>query len=199
MIISSLKLFLATSSIALFVIACGNDKVRDEATEAAMKAAPAQQAAPANQKPASDQTLAGAINLAISNASASKGKEACVTITAKDFKKIVSMQYTLKWDTKLLKFKELRGFNLPGLNTTNFGTQFAQKDGILTHSWFDMNVKGIDIPDGSKLYEVCFESIGAAGSKATVEFVDGPVIFEITNSDSQFLELKGQAGIVEVK
>ena len=99
----------------------------------------------------------------------------------------------------MLKFKGLKSFGLPGLSAENFGTQLAATQGLLTYSWYDANVKGINLASGTTLYEVCFEAVGPTGSTSSVAFVNAPVIFEITNGASQFLELRGAPGKVDVK
>ena len=188
--------------VLLFAAGCKDDKAREEATAQAIQSAKEQPAAPApapGQKSALPTATAGTLNLAISSQTATKGSQACIAVTARNFNNIMSMQYTMKWDKKVLKFKELRGFNLPGLGATNFGTQWVEKEGLLTYSWLDANLKGITKPDGASLYEICFEVLGDTGSKSFVEFVNAPVIFEISNADTQFLELKGEQGSVEVK
>ncbi|MCU0346759.1 MAG: hypothetical protein MUC59_07435 [Saprospiraceae bacterium] len=192
-------------SFAMLVAACGNDDpAREAAAAKALEAAKAQQATeqptpppaadPKNERPKTGGTL----NLAVTGGDAQKGKEACVAITARSFKSIVSMQYSLKWDANVLKFKQLKGFGLPGLSADNFGTQATGK-GVLTHSWFDASVKGVNKADGETLYEICFEATGAAGSKSAVQIVDSPIIIEIANSNSEFLSLDATPGTVLVK
>ncbi|MFQ5448315.1 MAG: hypothetical protein ACE5FF_15425, partial [Saprospiraceae bacterium] len=135
---------------------------------------------------------------AATSVDAKKGGQACIAVTARDFREIVSMQYTMKWDPTVLRFKDVKGFGLPGLAVNNFGKQLADK-GLLTYSWFDINVQGISQPDGVKLYEVCFDVIGEPGSKSFFQFVNEPTIVELTNSASNFLNLKSEDGQVKVR
>ncbi len=188
---------IATLLIALSVLGCQNDKAREQATNQALENT---STPPANSETASPATPAtvGKLPLSISSKTAAKGGETCVSVTAKNFNQIVSMQYSMKWDKNVLKFKGLKGFSLPGLGPENFGKNQAA-DGILTYSWYDANVQGISRPDNSNLYEICFEVVGAAGSKSTVEFANAPTIIEIANVNSEFLDLAGQSGTVEVQ
>ncbi|MCB0522748.1 MAG: hypothetical protein H6577_15015 [Lewinellaceae bacterium] len=182
---------------AAFLLAgCQDDKAREKATEQALEK-PSTPAATAPASPSTPATV-GSLPLSISNKTASKGSEACVTVTARNFNQIVSMQYTMKWDKDVLKFKGLQGFNLPGLGADNFGKNHTDQ-GLLTYSWYDANVRGITRPDNANLYDVCFEVIGGPGSKSFVEFANAPTIIEIANVNSEFLDLDGKAGIVEVK
>ncbi len=208
---------------AIFLAACGNDDpAREAATEKALETTgqleqPNQQQSPTTD-PANPQTppdqqpqptpsanpketrpkTAGTINLGITGGTAEKGKQSCVAITAKNFKAVVSMQYTIKWDPKVLKFKEVKGFTLPGLNADSFGKHILDK-GLLTHSWYDANIKGITKGDGETLYEICYEAIGSEGSKSAIQIVDAPTIIEIANANSEFFTLDATAGMVLVK
>lgn len=138
-----------------------------------------------------------ALTLAVSNLNAQKGEQVCVTVTAKNFEQIISMQYSMKWDEKVLKFKELKSFGLPGLNQNNFSAHLAAK-GTLTYSWYDPHLKGATKPDGATLYELCFEIVGEPGAKSQFEFNSLPTVVEIANSSGVFLELKTEGGMVEV-
>ncbi len=194
--------------IALFCFAmataCGNDdKARETAAAEALEATktqPSDQAPPATNAQPQDTRpkTGGTIYFTLGGTSASKGSEVCVPITAKNFRSIVSMQYSLQWDPKVLKFKDLRNFGLPQLNAENFGRHIVDK-GQLTHSWFDANVKGISKGDGETLYEICFEAIGNAGSKSPVQIVNTPTIIEIANVNSEFFTLDATPSMVLVK
>ncbi len=190
-----------------FAMAIGcnsDDKAREAATAEALeeiKTPPAENpTAPiiGQQTPQPRPKTAGTMHLNVTGGSAAKGSEVCVAVTAKDFKSIVSVQYSLKWDPKVLKFKQLKNFGLPQLNAENFGRHILDK-GQLTHSWYDANVKGISKGDGETLYEICFEAIGSAGSKSAVQIVDAPTSIEIANVNSEFYTLDATPGMVLVK
>lgn len=185
------------------LFSCNHDDQAREAAEAqALEAtktpAPAQQMPnPATDKPAPAKS-AGAMKLGIQGGSTSKGSEVCVAITADNFNAIVSMQYTLKWDPKVLKLKGVKGFGLPHLSNENFGKQVTDK-GLLTYSWYDPNVKGVSKANGDTLYELCFEAIGASGSKSPVQIVNEPTVIEIANVNSEFYSLETTPGMVLVQ
>ena len=193
------QILVATVAVVYLLTSCTEDKAREAAVEQAQQAANAQQNAPATQKTLPETTTVGTLHLAVSSKSASRNSETCVVITARDFDQIVSMQYSVKWDKEVLRFKRVQAFNLPGLGEQNFGAHLAEKEGILTHSWFDANVRGITRPDGANLYEICFDVVGEPGGKSSIQFTDMPTIREISNSASQLLALDGAAGVVEVR
>ena len=190
-----------------FAMALGcshDDKAREAATEEALeetKTPPAEQPPAPNAATQPQQArpkTAGTMNLTVGSGSAAKGSEICVTVTAKNFKAIVSTKYSLKWDPKVLKFKTLSNFGLPQLSGDNFGRHILEK-GQLTYSWYDANVKGITKGDGETLYDICFEAVGQPGSKSAVQIVDAPTTIEIANVNSEFYTLDATPGTVLVK
>ena len=138
------------------------------------------------------------VTIQASSKSAKKGGQVCVDVSTRDFNDIVSMQYTMQWDKKVLKYKGVQAFGLPGMSKSNFGDRLVEK-GKLTFSWYDFNVRGVTVPSGSILYQVCYDVIGEAGSKAFVSFSGTPTVVEITDVRSNFLEMNGVAGKVTVK
>ncbi len=193
----SALLFLLVFLFAAQWSGCSEDKVRDAAKEQALEAAKKNEPKVGATKN-SIFPVVGSMELFTEGKAVSKGQQVCIPIKAKGFKEIVSMQYTLQWDPSVLKFKALRNFGLPGMSQQNFGTQLTEK-GKLTHAWFDLNVKGITLPDNSPLYELCFEATGEPGSKTTIQFIEDPTIIEIANVNSGFLELKQVPGVVKIQ
>ncbi len=139
-----------------------------------------------------------ALTLIASEVVAAKDETVCVEVKTKDFEQILSMQYSMNWNPNLLKFKEVRSYGLEGMSIQSFGAHLAQK-GILTFSWYDPALRGFSKPDGTRLYEVCFEAVGAPGSKSKFEFSGKPTAVEIANSSSVFLELKTKSGEVKIE
>jgi hypothetical protein len=199
-----LQIVIAIFCFAMAVGCNHDDKAREAAAAEALEAAktpPVEQpTAPISteQQPQARPKTAGTMRLMVESGSATKGSAVCVAIKAKDFKSIVSMQYSLKWDPKVLKCKDVKNFGLPQLSIENFGRHILDQ-GLLTYSWFDANVKGISKGDGETLYELCFESVGQPGSKSAVQIVDVPTIIEIANVNSEFYTLDATPGTVLVK
>lgn len=147
-----------------------------------------------SQKNATNNTL----TLTASTKTANTGSEICVDVTTRDFNQILSMQYTMKWNTKALKFNDLRKFGLPGMTAQNFGQNNADK-GILAFSWYDQNLRSVTMPDGSSIYQVCFDVIGQSGDKSYIQFTGSPTAMEISNADGALLELNGVTGVVKIR
>ncbi len=138
-----------------------------------------------------------ALTLIASDVEATKGETVCVAVKTKDFEQILSMQYSMNWNPNILKFKEVRNYGLNGMSIQSFGAHMVQK-GTLTFSWYDPALHGFSRPDGTRLYEVCFEAIGDAGSKTRFEFSGNPTQVEVVNSSSIFLDLRTMGGEVKL-
>ena len=184
--------------MALLFIRCGSDDPAREAAKAAALENSEKAAAPTDPTAPVRPVEVGKLPLRISSLKAKKGTEVCLSVTADQFNEIVSMQYTMKWDPSVITFREVKNFGLPGMAETSFGDR-AYKQGLLAYSWFDANVQGITKPDGTKLYDVCFEATGEPGTSSTLEFADVPVVIEISNAASQFLGIDGVNGKVTVE
>lgn len=190
--------FLVIIACTAQLSSCSNDQVRNAAKDEALATSKNSHESAIGHASQTEMPIVGSIELSVKSSELTKGQEVCIPITAKGFKEVVSMQYTLQWDPSVLKFKTLRNFGLPGLSNQNYGTQLTDK-GKLTHAWFDMNVKGITLSDNTPLYEVCFVAVGAPGAKSTIQFVEDPTIFEVSNVNSAFLELKQVPGVITIK
>lgn len=139
----------------------------------------------------------GAMTLSVGQGSGKTGTTVCVNLNAAAMRKIISMQYSLKWDSNALEFVQVRNFRLPGLTQENFGLT-KTKEGILTFAWIDNSLKGVDLPDGTPLYQICFKIKGKAGSSTTVSLSPKPTPFEVINAFEQYIQLVGVAGKVVV-
>ncbi|MEM8527408.1 MAG: cohesin domain-containing protein [Bacteroidota bacterium] len=132
------------------------------------------------------------------NKKASPEKTVCMQIYGRQFRQILSMQYTLKWDTNLLKFKSVEEFALPGLSMENFGTRQIE-EGLLTFAWFDPQLGGISKADGTVLYEVCFEVVGKSGVQTYLEFIGEPTLIEVSAAPGVLIDLKTEGSKLEIK
>lgn len=138
------------------------------------------------------------LTLGISNKTAAPGTEVTVDVYNQNPANIISMQYSMKWDTKVLKFKALKGFGLPSMSKDNFGKHIID-NGQITLSWYDENLRGLSIPAGRVLYQIVFEVIGTSGDKGFINFVDYPTPIEIGNPKGNIIDLNAGTGKITVK
>lgn len=142
--------------------------------------------------------MEGALTLMLSTEAASKGETVCVKVSVNDFQDIISMQYTLAWDPAVIRFNRIQSFGLPMFGQDNFGTHLTQ-NGMLTSVWIDMSLKGVDLSEGTTIYEVCFDLVGEPGTGTSIEFKQNPTPFEVVNAQEKLLELNGVPGAVNIQ
>jgi gliding motility-associated-like protein len=110
------------------------------------------------------------------------GSTVCVPIVVKDFNTIASMQFSLGWDTNVLKFVETKNYNLKDLSNANLSTGNAE-NGQIAVAWFDQAAVGVTLPDGTTLLEICFEVVGTQGQSTTIQFTDVPTQRELATAN----------------
>ena len=89
--------------------------------------------------------------------------EIVVVLTANNFERIVAMQFSLNWDPSVLEFKEIGDFNLPDLSEGTFNTAIVE-NGELSVAWFDTNVSGQSVEDGTNLFSITFTKLSEVPS-----------------------------------
>ncbi len=113
------------------------------------------------------------------------GDTVCVPVTVSDFLDVLSFQGSINWDSTILDFVRLDNIN-PNLLGFSPGTSISLQNvssGLLTWSWFNTAFTGVDLPDGSVLFEMCFEGIGADGQETDIFF--DPDFFEIIEATEE--------------
>lgn len=140
----------------------------------------------------------GKLTLVTIDQAVAKGEEVCVNVSANGFEQILTMQYSMNWDPKVLKFKDFKNFGLGGMDARNFGLHLLDQ-GILTFSWYDHKLVGVTKEDGVSLYELCFEAIGEVGNETSLEITSKPTVIEISNASSVFLDLRTEMGKITIQ
>jgi hypothetical protein len=152
------------------------------------------QPAPGQTPTTTDRTL----TLMAGSASASAGAVACIDVSAKGFDNLIGMQYSLRWDPAQLQFKEVNKFNLKSLDANDFGTRLAPR-GALTSAWIEDSLRGVSVPAGTVIYQVCFEVKAPAGATALVKFHNDPTPYEVIDRNEAILRFEGVDGKITVK
>lgn len=129
-----------------------------------------------------DMSGCQAVSFNINPTNISQGDTVCVPVTVGDFNDILSFQGSINWDTTVIDFVRLDNVNS---SLTNFtpGSAFNLQDvssGFLSFLWFDpLGTNGATLPDGTVLFEMCFEGIGPEGAETGLFF--DPNFFEIVS------------------
>ena len=122
-----------------------------------------------------------------------------VPVRVSRFRKMLSAQGTVAWDTKTLRFDSIASYGAASmqLNSANFGlTQTAE--GRLFYSWNDASLGGVTLPDSAVLFTMRFTPLVKQAATATVSFPDGPVVTEFLDSTYKTVGVTRRSGNVSL-
>ncbi len=122
------------------------------------------------------------------------GSTVCVDFTAQNFNNVVSMQYSMNWNSNILEYVEATNFGIASLA----GSFNLTSPGNLSIVWFDPLVSGITVPDGTVLYSLCFEIVGNNGQMSDVDISGTPTLIEVKDGNLQDIPLSSGSGKVTV-
>ncbi len=107
-----------------------------------------------------DESLMG-FSLTIANATVQKGGEFCAQVKVSGFVDIIGLEFSLKFDSTKLTFKEVKNFNLAGLSAGTMGLPGAGNNptGTLKVSWLDNNITGVTLANGTAIFDICFTAV----------------------------------------
>ncbi len=140
------------------------------------------------------------LTFTVESETAEAGDNICLDVTVDDFVDIVSAQYSMTWNTDILDFTGIQGFNLTDLNEPDFG-QGSVDGGVLTLSWIHEATTGVTVPNGTVIYQVCFDVVGSSGNITGVAIGGVPTSIEVTSNTSggQDIDAEYNAGNVTVE
>ena len=194
--------------LTLFIFQCAEDKTTTSSSDTPEKTTQTAQAEQVKATKTEETTPSAptsqtkkdgpGLNLWIANTSAKKGEDVCVKVSVSAISGLLSMQYSLRWDPKILAFKSVQGFSMPTLDANDFGKHLLKK-GILTAVWIDDTLKGEHLKDGEQLYELCFTAIGEVGQVSPVRFWTAPTPYEVVVLPEKIIPLTAHKGSVTVK
>jgi gliding motility-associated-like protein len=118
-----------------------------------------------------------AVILSIESGSGLPGETVCIDVTVDNFTGISGVQYTMVYDLATLSLVNIQNYN-PGLSGLGIGN-FNPLPGEIIFSWNDFNPVGSSLPDGSVLYTLCFQVVGALGDCSPVAYSNDPVVIEV--------------------
>ena len=131
----------------------------------------------------------------ISGATLEVGQETCLSFSVENFEDIIGTEVNITFDPNILRFVDVQGLNLKDLSSSSFGRpgEGSNPNGVLKLSWLDFSAVGVTLPDGTVIFEVCFEAIGSGTSIITL--APNP---EAYDPDNNIIEPEINAGIVVV-
>ncbi|MFK7810089.1 MAG: cohesin domain-containing protein, partial [Saprospiraceae bacterium] len=131
------------------------------------------------------------------------GGQACVQISAVNWDSILAAQYSMHWDTSIIQFASLGNFS-GEIGSSDFNAMPSFTDeGTLIFAYGDdvPPNDGSTVPNGTVLYEVCFDIVGEIGESSPFSFDGTPQPIEATqiiDGDDTLITLLFQEGAVNV-
>ncbi|HMQ89365.1 MAG TPA: cohesin domain-containing protein [Flavilitoribacter sp.] len=136
--------------------------------------------------------------LVFSDAYGSPGETVCVQVAAENFENMLAIQYSIEYDANSLALQSISGYNLAGLSNSNFGYNSLPFiwPGSIAHSWTDPDLAGVTIPDGTVMYQLCFNVLPGAADTSWVRLAQDPTLTEAIDGDEAIIKLEGLSGRV---
>ena len=125
-----------------------------------------------------------------------RAKTSALPLPPKISKEILNTDYTISWEPNFLSLTDIQGFELPGLDITDFDLSQALALGNLGLQW--SSPSDVSVPDGTTIFELCFDVLGDPDSCSLVQFSENMVFTNIETiaSSGTDVGLNGQSGQV---
>jgi len=135
----------------------------------------------------------GNLILDIEDKSVAKGESFCLNVNTKNFTKIAGMEFTMSYNSSLLTFSSIKSFQVPGLDTAQFGMPGRGTNplGKIKCSWFDIEAKGVSLAENLSIFQVCFTAKQTDGT-TNITFDAISEIIDSSNKEVVFEGIQGQ-------
>jgi gliding motility-associated-like protein len=125
------------------------------------------------------------LTVTVGSTSANQGQTVCVPVTVDNFTDLIGMSFTISYDESLLTYTNVQNLtsNLPGFSVAgNIGNPGP---GQVTVNWFENSLTPTSLPNGTVLFEVCFEALG--GGSAGVDITSEVAAIEFSDADENVI------------
>ena len=119
--------------------------------------------------------------IAVPKVQTDAGKTITVPVRLMDFQDILSLQFTLNWDSTVLRLNTVQDFGLKDFDQNDINTA----PGRIMVLWIDPAVSGIPVADSTVVINLLFEVIGADGMATPLSFGSDPVTQEVGSSTGE--------------
>lgn len=114
-----------------------------------------------------------------------------------NFNLLTGLQFTISWDSTVLRFTGLDDFALDFNEEANFGTT-KTSSGILTFLWYDPTVMGVSLADSTVLFSIQFEIIGDVNTSSAIRFGDTPTKREVVDANADVISANYEDGMLMI-
>lgn len=137
---------------------------------------------------------AAAVVLKAAAVTVNQNGDVCVDITVRNFKEITALEFGLRWDPAIVQFLRQDNYMLSNLGNDNFN---KIGDNTLRVSWVPTSTNPVTLPDGSKLFQVCFKGIGSCTTMPTSALTFVPEIV-VGDKNGENLPFTTENGSVKI-
>lgn len=123
--------------------------------------------------------------------------QVCLDVRVEGFTDLTKLRYSMNWDQTKLEYVEVRNFNLNGLTAANFSANPG--NGTLTFDWNAPGGNPISLTNGTSIYQVCFEAVGADGTTTDVNFTNTPLSSLVIAAPGDTLDLLSDGASVTIQ
>ncbi len=118
-------------------------------------------------------------------------------IKTTNFQLLTGLQFTISWDSTVLRYTGIGDFALDLTEEGNFGVT-KTSSGILTFLWYDPSVSGVSLADSTVLFTIQFEIIGQSNTSSTISFGDNPTKREVVDVNAEVISADFLDGAVTI-
>lgn len=109
--------------------------------------------------------------------SGNPGDNVCIPLTVMNFDSIDSFGGSVNWNPNLLEYTGVQNFGVAGLSAADF----SNTPGNLLYAWADLTANNPEtLADGTTLFEICFDLVGAPGTSSSVTVSNTPNQISVT-------------------
>ncbi len=129
-------------------------------------------------------TSSGNLTISMGSGTGQQGSQQCINVAVSNFDSVLSFQHSINWNPAVLRFESVSGMNLQDLDAGTFGTGTAVSNGQMTVSWFDADVVGVTVPNGTVIYQLCFTVLGNTGASTSISVTNSPTPIEASQQQN---------------
>lgn len=119
--------------------------------------------------------------ISLSNHNVTLGETFKAEVRVSGFVDLIGMQFSISWDSTILKYKGIGDFGMELNPSNNFGFPPSTNAGAVSFRWDDASVAGVTLADETVLFTIEFEAIGGSNTSTSLAFSDSPTQREVSD------------------
>lgn len=121
-----------------------------------------------------------------------------VPVRVLDFSDVVSMQFSIHWDTSVATFVGVEDFGLSGLGSTDFGLS-QSASGEVVVSWNDASLLGQTLADSTVVFSLRLLLSGTMGQSTPVTITGSPTPVQVIDKNGFVVPVIRRAGAATIR